>query len=151
LTTFKLNLNYYEKEKSVKLIYAWVALFIILIVGVGLFIIQWYIMPLPARRNPLPKLRASLADRYEARAQSLSDSAMSMANRIKARQGKLTPDQEKKINQLLDRAKELKLNAEKIKKRAIKDTEANEIIQSCYAIYGEASRICRQLATEVNK
>ena len=134
-----------------KLIYAWVALFIILIVGVGLFIIQWYIMPLPANRNQLPKLRASLADRYEARAQSLSDSAMSMANRIKARQGKLTPDQEKKINQLLDRAKELKLNAEKIKKRAIKDTEANEIIQSCYAIYGEASRICRQLATEVNK
>lgn len=133
-----------------KLIYAWVALLVILIAGVGLFVIQWYTMP-SAGNNQLPKMRESLATRYETRAQVLSDSAMAMADRIKARYGKLTPDQEAKINQLLDRAKELKLNAEKMKKKAIKETEVNEIIQSCYAIYGEASRICRQLEIEANK
>ncbi|MEO0115660.1 MAG: hypothetical protein ABIK93_09360 [candidate division WOR-3 bacterium] len=133
-----------------KLIYAWVALLVILIAGVGLFVIQWYTMP-SAGKNELPKMRENLAHRYENRAQLLQDSAMAMANRIKARLGKLTSDQEAKINQLLDRAKELKLNAEKMKKKKIKDAEANEIIQSCYAIYGEASRICRQLATEANK
>ena len=134
-----------------KVIYAWVALLIIVIAGVGFFIIQWYTMPTPTSKTELPKMRTNLAERYEQRANALSDSAMSMANRIKAIQGNLTSEQEQKVNRLLDRAKELKANAEKIKGKTIKDNEATKLLQSCYAIYGEASGICRQLQIEATK
>ncbi len=134
-----------------KLIYAWIAILIIIIAGIGFFIYQLYTMPSPQSKSQLPKMRTNLAEKYEQRAELLSDSALSMANRIKAIQGNLTTEQEKKINRLLDRAKELKLNAEKVKNKTIKDTEASELLRSCHAIYGEASGICRQLETEAKK
>jgi hypothetical protein len=93
----------------------------------------------------------SLAEKYEQRANELSDSAMSMAYRIKTIQGSITPEQEKKINRILDRAKQLKANAQKMKNKTIKDNEASILLQSCYAVYGEANGICRQLQTEATK
>ncbi len=135
-----------------KVIYAWVALLVILIAGVGLFIIQWYTMPLlPKNRSSLAKIRAGLAESYQKRAELLSDSAMALINRLKVKQGGLTKQQEQKIKQLLDRAKELKLRAEKMKTKNIREAESTELLRACNEIYGEASAICRQLQDEATK
>lgn len=134
-----------------KVIYAWVAILVIIIAIVGIFAFQFISVPRSSNKTELPKMRISLAEKYEQRANELSDSAMSMANRIKTIQGNLTTDQEIRINRLLDRAKELKANAEKMKNKTIKDNEASTLLQSCYAVYGEANGICRQLQTEATK
>lgn len=134
-----------------KLIYAYIALLTIVIVGVGLFVIQWYTMPQPKGKNELSALRINLALAYQKRAELLSESAMVTTNRLKAMQGNLTEQQEQKINRLLDRAKELKSRAEKMKKRNIREAESTQLLRACNEIYGEASAICRQLQTETNK
>ena len=131
-----------------KLIYAWVALLVIVIAGVALYIYQLYTMPSPQSKSQLPKIRTELAEKYEQRAEQLSDSALSMANRLKTIQGSLNQEQEKKINRLLDHAAELKANAVKIKEKVSNDTEVNEILRTCNVIYGEASAICKQLTAE---
>jgi gas vesicle protein len=150
LTIFQLPLNY-GKGESVKVIYAWVAILVIIIAIVGIFALQLLTVPRLSNKAELPRMRMSLAEKYEQRANELSDSAMSMANRIKTIQGKLTSDQERRINRLLDRAKELKANAERMKNKTIKDNEASILLQSCYAVYGEANGICRQLQAGATK
>jgi uncharacterized membrane protein (Fun14 family) len=147
LTISQIPLNY-GKGEAIKVIYAWIAILVIIIAIVGVFFLQLSIIPRSSSKIELPKLRISLAEKYEQRANALSDSAMSMANRIKTIQGDITADQEKRINRLLERAKELKIDAERMKNQTIKDAEANTILQSCNAIYGEASAICRQLQNE---
>ncbi len=131
-----------------KVIYAWVAILVIVIAGVALYIYQLYTMPSPQSKSQLPQIRTELAERYEKRAEILTDSAMSMANRLKAIQGSLNQEQEKKINRLLDRAAELKANAGKIKEKVSNDSEVSEILRTCNVIYGEASAICKQLTVE---
>jgi hypothetical protein len=134
-----------------KVIYAWIALLLIVIVFVGLFIIQFYTMPVPSSKTELPRLRTNLAEKYEKRADLLSDSAIAIANRLKTIQGTLTPEQENKINRILYRAKELKANATKIKSKRINATESSEILNTCNVIYGEASSICKQLNPKTTK
>ncbi|MFB0509395.1 MAG: hypothetical protein ACETVX_02770 [bacterium] len=134
-----------------KLIYAWVAILVIVIAGVGLFIFQMYTMPNKSTKSELPKMRSNLAQKYVNKAEVLSDSALIMAEQLKAKQGSLTPDQERKINQLLDRAKRLKENAARLNEKKLSETEGQDILRACTSIYGEASGICNQLRTEVGK
>lgn len=134
-----------------KVIYTWIALLVIIIVIIGIFALQLFTMPRLSNKTELPRMRINLAEKYQQRANELSDSAMSMANRIKTIQGSLTTVQEKRINRLLDRAEELKANAERVKNKTLKDTEASSLLQSCYAIYGEANGICRQLQSEATQ
>jgi len=135
----------------VKVIYGWIALLVIVITGVGLFIIQWYTMPVQPKENPLPNMRKNLAQRYEARANMFSDSAMAMAQRLKRTQGSLTPKQEEKVNSLLDRAKNLKEKAAQLQTKDLSENETGELLRACNSIYGEASAICNQLQVESGK
>lgn len=134
-----------------RLIYAWVALLVILIAGIGLFILQIYTMPPQPTKSELPEMRTNLAQKYEERAQVLSDSALIMAEQLKSIQGSLTPEQELKIKELLKHAENLKATAAKLKGSNVSVTEGGNLLRACTEIYGKASGICNQLRTEIGK
>ena len=133
-----------------KIIYVWVVLLLVVIVGVGFFIYRIYTKP-PQPVVDFAKTRANLAQEYENKAEVLSDSGLIIAEQLKAKQGSLTPAQELKIKNLFDRAKMLKENVAKLKNENLSENEGQNILHACASIYGEASGICNQLRAEVGE
>ena len=134
-----------------RVIYAWIALLLIVIVGVGLFLWQSYYGPPAQNTDILQEMRIKLAQKYEEKAQMLSDSAMITAEELTSKQGSLTPSQQAKINDLMKHAKQLQTNADRLKEKNLSDAESDDLLRTCTTIYGEANASCRQLRTEVIK
>ena len=100
-----------------RVIYAWIALLLIVIAGVGLYIWQTYHIPIAKTEKEFSKMQSKYVLKFEEKAKILSDSAMIMAEQLKAIQGSLTHEQELKIKTLMDEAEKLKATAAKLKNR----------------------------------